>query len=161
MAKIKRVKRSEATWRELFSPTAGSIPGGALRPAQRRIPKSSAATHITQEGVLLRRATRKSRCLLVAAVRFLSLVGSRMNLAARRPVERVPRQHGLLAQLHSLAQSTQRIAGIWTRERAIDRDDRAGIALIKQIVESQDCAPVGCLHRRGQTVLAGDAGLQV
>lgn len=118
-------------------------------------------THSAQEGILLRRAARKIRRLLVTTVRFLWLVGSRMNFAACSPVERVPRQHSLLAQLHSLAQSTLRIAGISTRDRAIDRDHRAGIALIEQIVECQDRAPVGCLHRLGQTVLAGEAGLQV
>ena len=86
---------------------------------------------IAQKRVLLRRTARQSRCPLITAVRFVTLIGSRVNLTPRRPIERITRKRGFIGQINRVAQGALRIAGIGSYERPIDGDHRAGVALIK------------------------------
>src|SRR5579862_7202194 len=97
---------------------------------------------VAQEGALLRWIARQSRRPLVTVVRRVTLVGSGVNLAPRRPVEGVTRERGFVGQIDGIAQGALRIARIGSSERSVDRNHRAGVAVIEQVVQSQNGLPV-------------------
>jgi hypothetical protein len=86
---------------------------------------------IAQEGALLRRAARQSRCPLITMLRFVMLTGSSVNLTPRRPIERLMRKRGFVDQLDGISQGALRIARIGSRQRSVDGNYRAGVTLIK------------------------------
>jgi len=91
---------------------------------------------VAKESALLRRTARQSRGPLVTILRFVTLIGAGVNLASGRPIERVSRKRSFLGQINRLAQGALRIARIGPRKRAVDGNHRAGVLLIKQVIQS-------------------------
>src|ERR1700722_760301 len=103
---------------------------------------------VAQERALLRRTAREGGSPLITTVSFGTLIGLGVNLTPRRPIEGVACKRGLAGQIDRVTQGALGITRIGSCKRPIDGNHGARVALIEQVVEPQDHAPVRCRQRR-------------